>query len=108
MVTTMPQCVVHNLQGVLRSVVPGDGATGIAASFCREARQCSAGRVSLTCRTDNHGGEGHATESFDLTGKSALVTGGNSGLGLGFATGLAKAGASVTIWGRNERKNAAA
>jgi NAD(P)-dependent dehydrogenase (short-subunit alcohol dehydrogenase family) len=45
---------------------------------------------------------------FDLTGKSALITGGNSGLGLGFATGLAKAGASVMIWGRNELKNAAA
>ncbi len=27
---------------------------------------------------------------FDLTGKVALVTGGNSGLGLGFATGMAK------------------
>jgi NAD(P)-dependent dehydrogenase (short-subunit alcohol dehydrogenase family) len=45
---------------------------------------------------------------FDLTGKSALVTGGNSGLGLGFATGLVKAGANVVIWGRNARKNQAA
>jgi NAD(P)-dependent dehydrogenase (short-subunit alcohol dehydrogenase family) len=45
---------------------------------------------------------------FDLTGKRALITGGNSGLGLGFATGLAKAGADVVIWGRNEQKNRAA
>jgi NAD(P)-dependent dehydrogenase (short-subunit alcohol dehydrogenase family) len=45
---------------------------------------------------------------FDLTGKKALVTGGNSGLGLGFAVALAKGGADVVIWGRNEEKTAAA
>src|SRR5271154_1621638 len=42
---------------------------------------------------------------FDLTGKVALVTGGNSGIGLGFANGLAKAGADVVIWGRREPHN---
>jgi NAD(P)-dependent dehydrogenase (short-subunit alcohol dehydrogenase family) len=42
---------------------------------------------------------------FDLTGKVALVTGGNSGIGLGFANGLAKAGADVVIWGRRESNN---
>jgi NAD(P)-dependent dehydrogenase (short-subunit alcohol dehydrogenase family) len=45
---------------------------------------------------------------FDLGGKVVLVTGGNSGLGLGFAAGLAKAGADVVIWGRNALKNEAA
>lgn len=42
---------------------------------------------------------------FDLTGKTALVTGGNSGLGLAFATGLARAGADVIIWGRRAERN---
>src|SRR5579862_8928275 len=45
---------------------------------------------------------------FDLTGKVAVVTGGNSGLGLGFARGIAKQGGSVSIWGRSAEKNTAA
>ena len=48
------------------------------------------------------------TSLFDLTGKTALVTGGNGGIGLGFATGMAKQGASIVLWGRNPEKNAAA
>ena len=45
---------------------------------------------------------------FDLTGKVAVITGGNSGLGLGFARGIAKQGGSVVIWARNAEKNAEA
>ena len=45
---------------------------------------------------------------LDLTGHAALVTGGNSGIGLGMASALASAGADVAIWGTNEAKNEAA
>ena len=41
---------------------------------------------------------------FDLSGKVAVVTGGNGGIGLGLARGLAKAGAKVSVWARNEAK----
>jgi NAD(P)-dependent dehydrogenase (short-subunit alcohol dehydrogenase family) len=44
-------------------------------------------------------------ELFDLTGKVGLVTGGNSGLGFGFASGIAKCGGDVVIWGRRKDKN---
>ncbi len=45
---------------------------------------------------------------FDLTGKVALVTGGNSGIGLGMAKAVAEAGADIAIWGTNKQKNATA
>ena len=45
---------------------------------------------------------------FDLTGKVAIVTGGNGGIGLGMARGLAQAGARVVIAARNAEKSNAA
>src|ERR1700720_433297 len=48
------------------------------------------------------------TGPFDLTGKVAIVTGGNGGIGLGMARGLAEAGADIAIVGRNEAKSSAA
>jgi len=45
---------------------------------------------------------------FDLEGRVAVVTGGNGGIGLGMARGLAQAGAAVAIAGRNLKKSQAA
>jgi NAD(P)-dependent dehydrogenase (short-subunit alcohol dehydrogenase family) len=45
---------------------------------------------------------------FDLAGKVALITGGNGGIGLGMARGLAQCGADLAIWGTNAHKNEAA
>ena len=50
----------------------------------------------------------HHHNLFDLTGRVALITGGNGGLGLGIALGLAHAGADIAIAARNPAKNAAA
>lgn len=47
-------------------------------------------------------------KSFNLTGKVAIVTGGNGGIGLGMARGLADAGADIAVVGRNEEKSMAA
>jgi 2-deoxy-D-gluconate 3-dehydrogenase len=45
---------------------------------------------------------------FDLSGRVAVVTGGNGGIGLGMAKGLARAGARVVVAARNEEKSSAA
>jgi len=45
-----------------------------------------------------------SNQLFDLTGKLAVITGGNGGIGLGCAKGLAAAGADIAIWARSKRK----
>ncbi|MDR6627742.1 SDR family oxidoreductase [Caulobacter segnis] len=45
---------------------------------------------------------------FNLSGKVALVTGGNRGIGLGMAKAMAQAGADIVIWGSNPERNLAA
>ncbi len=45
---------------------------------------------------------------FDLSGRVAIVTGGNGGIGLGMAKGMAQAGAAIIVAGRDAAKNAAA
>ena len=51
------------------------------------------------------GGGRVSTDLFDLTGRVAVVTGGNGGIGLGIARGLAAAGASIVVAGRDAAKN---
>lgn len=53
-------------------------------------------------------GRSMAGDIFDLSGKVALVTGGNGGIGLGMARGLASRRCDIAIWGTNREKNAAA
>ena len=42
---------------------------------------------------------------IDLSEKVFVITGGNGGIGLGMAEGIAEAGGAVAIWARNEEKN---
>jgi 2-deoxy-D-gluconate 3-dehydrogenase len=49
-----------------------------------------------------------ANDMFDLSGKVAIVTGGNGGIGLGIAKGLAKCGADIVVAARNQEKTSAA
>lgn len=45
---------------------------------------------------------------FDLTGRTAVVTGGNGGIGFGIARALAQAGANIAVWARDQTKTQAA
>lgn len=49
-----------------------------------------------------------AKDIFDCTGKVAVITGGSSGIGLGFARGIAAKGGAIAIWARSRDKNEAA
>lgn len=50
-------------------------------------------------------GTAKAVHPMDLTGKVAIITGGNRGIGLGMAKGLAAAGCDVALWGRDPERN---
>jgi NAD(P)-dependent dehydrogenase (short-subunit alcohol dehydrogenase family) len=52
--------------------------------------------------------EGAVANPWDMGGKVVVITGGNGGIGLGFARGVARAGGDVVVWARNPQKNEAA
>ena len=62
----------------------------------------------VASRVNRRDGEEKPLNPFDLTGKVAVVTGGNGGLGLAMALGLAQAGAKIAVIGRKPEKTAAA
>lgn len=79
---------------------------GFPGSFLVAALLSASAGVAILPSVENSAED--IVSTFDLSGKVALVTGGNGGIGLGMAEGLAAAGASVMIAGRNAAKNAAA
>ena len=50
-------------------------------------------------------GDSSRSPVIDLSGRVVVVTGGNSGIGLGIARGVARAGGSVAVWGRRADRN---
>lgn len=75
---------------------------------CVQNMEVRATAISATPNTDGRRSKGaRMTSPFSLEGKTALVTGGNQGLGRAFALGLAEAGARVAIAGRSDQRNAA-
>src|SRR5207247_10520500 len=78
------------------------------ARVARPGRKCVR-RSAITCGATPSGKIGAGgNPMFDLTGKAAIVTGGNGGIGLGMARGLASAGARVVVAARNQAKSDAA
>ncbi len=83
------------------AVAPGGGLVPDIHAFKHGNQECrhQAGRDGETSMIP---------KSFDLTGRVAIVTGGNGGIGLGMARGLAEAGADIAVVGRNAEKSNAA
>src|SRR5882757_11343837 len=71
---------------------------------CRRIAQSCAHRLARFCAKNRK----RAMSIFDLTGRVAVITGGNGGIGLGIAQALAGQGCNVSIWGRSADKNKAA
>ena len=91
-VALVPEAELHDLIIDLRSQTLG---LGHVSPQVRSPRR-------IACRNEARSG---MMNLFDLTGKVALVTGGNGGIGLAMAQGMASCGASIAIAGRNEGRS---
>ena len=60
-----------------------------------------------TVRLESRGGSVTVLDAFDLTGKTAVVTGGNTGLGEAFAKALVEGGAGVALAARTRERSEA-
>src|SRR3954451_11528457 len=95
------------------SFVPSNEATVVSRARAGAAQKSAAGSMQAKAQEIRLMGPTvvaltRSAAVFDLSGHVAVVTGGNSGIGLGMADGLARAGADVSIWGRDAERNAAA
>src|SRR3954451_14797321 len=92
------------------SFVPSNEATVVSRARAGAAQKSAAGSMQAKAQEIRLMGPTvvaltRCAAVFDLSGHVAVVTGGNSGIGLGMADGLARAGADVCIWGRRAERN---
>ena len=85
----------------IRNLVEELGHEVATPAEAREMLRSRAAIWSDSDRTPPRTIRGSQMKMFDLSGKVAVVTGGNSGIGLGMAQGLAQAGADIVIASRN-------
>src|SRR5690349_18116887 len=78
--------------------------SGVVTALASLTATVDHSRCHSTTQHRHRGAPMDRDPAFDLTGQVAVITGGASGIGLGFAHGLARAGASVAILGRTPER----
>jgi gluconate 5-dehydrogenase len=90
-----------------REIVTSDEGLGRSAPMNRDALaslSCSQSLVSPRYSSFNGRESPMSLTLFDLTGRTALITGSSQGIGLALAAGLGRAGASIVLNGRDQAK----
>src|SRR5436305_1598291 len=101
----------HPKSSTTRSIRSSRTSSWAASEWCgirpaSPAQSCRSDRRPVSARTTASPGEG--PRMIDLSGQVVVITGGNGGIGLGMAKGVAAAGADVAIWARDQDKTAKA